>query len=93
MQPGSLLECINKDGWICDVSNKTVKGPDFEEIVTFESPDPDPKYKDNIFLVEYGYKCGCGCGNSASMPAELFREIQPPIKIDIESFISEQQTV
>lgn len=89
MQPGSLLECRNKEGWTCDISKKEVQGPAFEEIVTFESPDHDPKYKDNIFLVEYGYKCTCGCGSSSSMPASLFRELQPPLNIDIESIISQ----
>lgn len=90
MQSNSLLECIAPHNrWYCITTKNTFNGPGPGDIVIHDGddlPGPSGRY---IFLQEYPHKCMCGCGGTGSYPAKFFREIQPPVNIDIETFITE----
>lgn len=85
MQPGSLVEYIGNGQWWCQNSGQRVNGPDKGEINTHDGEDPTAD--GYILLAEYPSTCDCGCGGSAGMPARLFREVQPPMDVSIESII------
>lgn len=90
MQPGSLLECIAPHNvWHCLVTKINITGPGPGDVFIHDGddlPGPSGRY---IFLQEYPHKCMCGCGETGSYPARYFREIQPPVDIDIEFFTTQ----
>ena len=86
MQKGSLVECIHDGGWFDDKTGQPVSGPRGGDICTicgfFEG-----------YLVFYEYPGIDQNGEPEAFHPRHFREIQPPITVQIEELISETQTI
>jgi len=87
MQVGSLVICLNGNGWYSVQTNQSCLGPRLNEIVTI-SGFPKPNY---ITFMEYPELWIDG--TTMNYPVQEFREIQPPMDIDIELIIKEPQTI
>jgi hypothetical protein len=83
MQKGSLLETVMGGTWSTDKGwGRDTTGPSKGEIVTHDGDSGEPGY---IYLLEYHEPCSCGCnGNRSAYDKRCFREIQPPMQIDVE---------
>lgn len=87
MQKGSLCECTTGGDWISK-AERTHPGPGYKQIVTcsgYGEGGPD-------YLVFDEYQGHDEDGERYSFHRMYFREIQPPMAINIESIISEAQT-
>lgn len=90
MQKNSLLQCICGEGVWRDGTGAVRPGPANKEIVTHGGNDKDEP--GHIHIVEYSEPCPCGCGKLTCYDGKFFREIQPPMDIDISEIITEKST-
>jgi len=88
MQKNSLLQCICGDGNWCDGTGAKRIGPVNEEIVTHGGDDENEP--GHIHIVEYSEPCSCGCGKLTCYDSKFFREIQPPMDIDISEIVTQK---
>lgn len=88
MKPGSLVECIHKGPWKF-ISDGGIypNGPKYKEICTVENIIED---SEGVWLVLVEYTdVNPFTGYRYDYEMALFREIQPPMDIEIESLISQ----
>lgn len=84
MQRGSLLECIANSEWTSTINNQVYPGPKRKEIVTHDGGDA--AHPGWIKLLEYDDVTDLG---RLYYPEIFFREILPPMDLNIENIISE----
>lgn len=83
MRIGSLVICINDAGWMDSKTYESTFGPQLNEICTV-SGFPKPGF---ITLEEYDDLSIDDDTNN--WPIDQFREIQPPMNIEIDNLIEE----
>jgi len=88
MQPGSLCICIVDGDWISKFGTRH-PGPLFNENVVVDRFSEEGE--DYLVFAEYPGKDEHG--EAFSFNRMYFREIQPPMTLQIEELISETQTV
>ena len=87
MRDGSLVECIHDGPWYDTTTNKLATGPVLGEICTING-----FFKDE-YLIFLEYPGKEPNGEPISFNRYSFREIQPPMPMQIQELISETQTV